>query len=818
MNEWSHAVHIVLETGKQAAEEEDNNVEIPCTSLECGLTQAQVDQTRATNGFNEIPKVESRAIFRFLKKFVGLSPIILEVTLIASLAIQSWILAGVVGALLIFNAVIGFIQESRAAKALDTLQESLQITTRCLRDSQWKMLPSRELAVGDVVRMRQGDLVPADVVLTSDAENFFVDQSALTGESNEVEKISGALVYSGSVARSGEAIGVVVAIGLATKFGQAAHLVTLSAPKLHAEAVTFRVVLLLLIVGAGLVLIGIIVLVAVESTPDHASTRPTFVANIPLFLSLLVSAVPVALPALFSLTMALGSMELAKNHVLVTRLNAAEDAASMDVLCTDKTGTLTKNELAVVGTFAFPPNTENDILRFGLYASRTENFDVIDGAIASACKGKGITQCSKVLEFHPFSAKTRKTMAKVELADSSVVEASKGAVATLLEDCHATPEVVSTLDAKVEEGAKSGFRSIGVASGLNFMGIIFLADPPRDDSQEVLEAMRGLGVRVLILTGDNIHIASGIAKQVGLGDDIRKYKSKDKVDDSVTGFAEIFPEDKHEIVLQLQKQNHIVGMTGDGVNDAPALKQAEVGVAMSNATDVAKASASAIFLNAGLSSMPWIVSIGRQVHARIETWILNKICRTIFTIGFVVLMFLVRRQWVIDPLNMIEQIFLFDFVTLCLSTDNAAVVPKPCVWRIIRLAVISSVLGVMLIGEAVALYYLFISVFDPTFATNLPLQHTFCFQILLFFSLANTFIVRERKGFFFKSRPSWTLLIVVAVDVAVALVLCSVGVDALALSRLPFQFSCLVIGWSLLFPLLLNDLVKYCLLRILKVQ
>jgi H+-transporting ATPase len=810
--EWTHGVHIALTTGKEMAEVDDTNVQVPTTSLQSGLTQAQVDQAHEIDGFNEIPKVKSSAILRFLKKFIGLSPITLEVTLIASLAIQSWILAGVVGLLLILNAVIGFVQESRAAKALDSLQESLQITSRCLRDSQWRKLPSRELVVGDVIRMRHGDAIPADVVLTIDAENFFVDQSALTGESNAIEKTEGKLVFSGSVARSGEAVGLVVGIGLQTKFGQAAHLVTLSAPKLHAEAATFRVVLLLLLVGVVFVLTGIIVLVSVEST------RSTFVANIPLFLSLLVSAIPVALPALFSLTMALGSLELSKNQVLVTRLNAAEDAASMDILCTDKTGTLTKNELAVVSVFALPSSSEIDVLRLGLYASRSEDFDAIDGAIAAACKEKEIKECTRVVEFHPFSAKTRKTLATVELDDGFIVHASKGAVGTLLEDCHASPEMVGIVDAKVEEGAKSGFRSIAVANGLTLVGLIFLADPPRDDSREVLEAMRNLGVRVLILTGDNIHIASGIAKQVGLGDDIRKFKSKDKVDESVTGFAEIFPENKHEVILQLQGQNHIVGMTGDGVNDAPALKQAEVGVAMSNATDVAKASASAIFLNAGLGSMPVIVSIGRQIHARIETWILNKICRTVFTIGFIVLMFLIRRQWVIDPLNMIEQIFLFDFVTLCLSTDNAQVVPKPCIWQIIRLAMVSSILGIMLIGEAVGLYYLFISVFDASFATNFPLQHTFCFEILLFFSLATTFIVRERKKFFFSSRPSWTLLIVVAADVVVALLFCSLGVDALALTRLPFQYSCLVLGWSLLFPLLLNDTVKYVMFRILKVQ
>jgi H+-transporting ATPase len=586
----------------------------PPTSPTQGLSAAEVEQARAQFGPNEVVISKVGPLRLFAAKFFGFTPCALELMIVAALALQSWALAGIVAILLVLNAVIGFVQEMRARRAVDELQESLKMIARCLRAGKWTQLAARELVPGDIVRLRHGDVVPADVALVADVTNVSVDQSALTGESDAIDKGLGAQVLGGSIVKTGEALAVVVATGLRTNFGASIRLVAVSKPKLHIERLMFRVILVLMIVAALFLIVGIVILVA------NASTRGSFVGNIPLFLALLISAIPAALPAMFSLTLALGSQELARNGVLVTRLSATEDASSMDLLCTDKTGTLTSNQLSVVDSFAIAPHTRQEMVQYAALACKKEDFDAIDGAILRAAEATSPDYA--LVDFQPFSASTRKTVAVVRGAQGTL-RVSKGAVETLLSDCAADAALRALIANKVSEIAESkGFRSIAVALDNTFLGVLFLADPPRATSQAVVERMHQLGVRVLMLTGDSVHIANHVAQQIGLADGgnaVRRHVAGEPIADKDIGFAEIFPEEKHAIVAQLQAQGHIVGMTGDGVNDAAALKQAEVGIAMSNATDVAKSAASAVFLREGLDSMPIMVSVGRQIHARLRT-------------------------------------------------------------------------------------------------------------------------------------------------------------------------------------------------------
>jgi H+-transporting ATPase len=781
---------------------------IPDTDLSLGLTEAEVVAVRTRDGSNEVVVAKPNKVLMFLKKFVGVTPFILEATVIAALGLQSWILAGVVALLLVVNAVIGFVQEIRAKRAMEMLEEALVITSRCLRRGEWSQIPARELVHGDVVRIRLGDLVPADLILLQDVENVTVDESALTGESVAVEKGVHCEVFTGSVIRTGEAKAVVIGTGERTKSGRSTKLVSVSAPRLHVERLIFRIILVLMIVALGFLVIGIIVLVA------NANTRSTFVANIPLFLSIVVSAVPAALPAMFSLTMALGSLTLAKQGVLVTRLTATEDAASMQVLCTDKTGTLTCNRIEVVGVFAVERYSQSDVVRFASYCSKSDNFDAIDTAILRARKAYAVNEDDsfELLEFTPFSAKTRKTIASVRMMNGIVTRITKGAIGVVLAEARVSEEMSEMVKSKVLEGSVRGHRSIAVSVEGELVGVLFFADPPRETSQQAILRMNDLGVKVLMVTGDSLPIAKFVAHQVGFGEDVRvlaKGESKecDEIDvENISGFAEIFPEEKHAIVVQLQKQGYIVGMTDDGVNDAAALKQAEVGVAMSNATDVAKAAASAVFLNEGLDAMAEIVSVGRQIHGRLRTWVLNiKIVKTFQTIGFVVLLFLIRLEWVVDPLNLICLLFLVDFVTLSISTDNARVAVVPCEWRVVNLTALAVVIGMLNVGESIGIFYIFVYAFN--FGSDLKLQHTLCFEILLFFGLCTVFVVRESRHFY-SSRPSLLLIVVSVADVIVALIVCSIGVDALALKQMLVWQSIIVLGWAVSWSLIFNDFVK----------
>lgn len=841
------------------------------TNVKTGLTVKQVEQMRLEHGFNEAPEKKVNPYLRFLKKFWGPTPWILEATVIVSYAgLRNWVDGSVILALLLLNAILGFVQEMKASKAVEALKLKLQVIARVLRDGNWTTVPSRELVPGDVVRVRIGDFVPADIQTIHGL--IEVDQSALTGESEMIHKDVGSVVYSGSIVKMGECLAIVTSTGTRTFFGKTVQLVSTSAPRLHIESVIAKVIGALMVMVITMLVIAIIVL---------AVDKDNLLQVVPLLLILLVSAVPVALPAMFTVTMAYGSVQLVDQGVLITRLSATEDAASMSVLCSDKTGTITRNQLDVVELVPCGDFSKEILLRNGVLCSKEENQDAIDLAFISAYRemiGKDKTTEAKAdafteLHFQPFDPKTRRTEAILQLPNhSDEIAVTKGAVASLLELCNAPEELRASLSEKVSAFATKGHRSIGVACSapcssslskeekeehhkhFQMVGIVSMSDTPRKESKAVIQQLKALGIRVKMLTGDALPIAKQIAQEVDLGPVIfplhemkssgkdsqsdnhaaeenkeeepeeksngkgkhKKTTKKEKlapdldVDvDSADGFAEIYPEDKHTIVRMLQKKHYIVGMTGDGVNDAPALKQAEVGIAVSNATDVAKGAASAVLTREGLGAVIDLVKVGRMIHQRIVTWILNKIVKTFQTVVFVVLAFLVRREFIVRAFDILLLLFLVDFVTLSLATDNARWSNTPEKWQVLHLVRVAVSLGLMVVGESFGLLY--VGLYYLGLDGDINSLNTFIFSALFFFGLFTVYVVRERS-WAISSWPSKMLIIVGIVDSILVLLLCSFGLGS-ELYPIPIQKTLVSLAWAV-GSSIINDFVKVFLFRL----
>jgi plasma-membrane proton-efflux P-type ATPase len=783
-----------------------------------GLAGAEVDARREEHGYNEVVEQKSHPVLKFLGKFWGLSAWMLELIMILSLVLRNYADLAIVGALLVVNAVLGFWQDHRAAGVMESLRRRLQVSARVLRDASWQVVPARDLVPGDIVRVRPGDIVPADVkVLTG---TLSVDQSALTGESKDIEKPPGEVLSSGSIVRRGEGNGVVMLTGANTYFGRTTHLVQIAAPKFHIEAVVSKVVRWLFVI-VGALLSVVFVLSLIRGAP--------LVEIIPLMLVLLMSAVPVALPVMFTVSMAIGSAELAKRGVLVTRLSAAEDAATMDVLCVDKTGTITMNQLAVTGVIPLENDKEADVLFAGALASQEANQDPIDLAFLAAANANHVfdgVPAVKPVSFAPFDAKNRRTEAVVE-QNGQRLRVMKGAVRTVAEACGLEPPAIAALETLVRESALKGYRTLAVARGPEtgapgVVGLVTLSDPPRRDAKQLITALHDLGVPVKMLTGDALAVACEIGKGVGLPNIRRTADLKaangqagnQAVDllAGADGLAEVYPEDKYLVVQHLQAAGHVVGMTGDGVNDSPALRQAEVGIAVSSATDVAKGAASVVLTDRGLTDIVALVEQGRTIYQRVLTWIINKISRTILKSAFVAIAFVATGQFVVSAFAMLLLTFMTDFAKITLATDHVRPSRKPETWNIGGFITVSVVLGVAMVAEALLFLYFCWSRFDLAPIADLkdkPL-HTFSFLILLYFAVFSVASARERR-WFWATMPSRSLMAALGADALVGTVLALVGLPGLA--PLPWWQMLAIFGYALVSCLIVNDALKVAMIQ-----
>lgn len=786
----------------------------PDVDLAIGLTSAEAKAQILEHGYNEVEEQSGHPVRRFLGKFWGLSAWMLELIMVLSAVLRKYSDLAIVAALLILNAVLGFAQERRAAGVVQALRRRLQVSARVLRDASWQVIAARELVPGDIVRVRSGDIVPADLRLLSGSMS--VDQSALTGESTDIDKVAGDELSSGSVVRRGEGNARVLLTGARTLFGRTTELVQQARPKLHIEAVVSRVVRwLFVIVGT---MLGIVTVVSLMR-------GASLVEMIPLMLVLLMSAVPVALPVMFTVSMAVGSSELAKRGVLVTRLSAAEDAATMDVLCVDKTGTITMNQLAVTGVIALEGATESEVLRAGALASQEADQDPIDLAFLDAAKKRQVFDGQlpvTPVSFAPFDAKTRRTEA-VFSQNMQRLRVMKGAVRTVAEACGLTAPAIEALEARVSDSARKGYRTLAVARGPEaamptLLGLVTLIDPLRPDAAKLIADLRGLGVGVKMLTGDALPVAIEIARRVGLPnirrvDELKADSAKANTDQTnflatVDGFAEVYPQDKYTVVQHLQAAGHVTGMTGDGVNDAPALRQAEVGIAVSTATDVAKGAASVVLTEAGLSNIVALVEQGRAIYQRILTWIINKISRTILKSAFVAIAYVLMGKFVVSAFAMLLLTFMTDFAKIALATDHVRSSRNPETWNIGGFVAVSVALGLCMLAEALALLWFAWSPFG--LAVHDEALYTFSFLLLLYLAVFSIISARERR-WFWTTMPSATLIAALAADALVGTALTYAGLPSLA--PLPWWQTLVLLAYAMVACLVVNDAVKVTLTR-----
>jgi H+-transporting ATPase len=797
----------------------DEVIKLFKSNPESGLKTDEIEKRLKIYGYNEVPQKKANPYLRFAKKFWGLTAWMLEAIIILSWFLQRYADLYIVTGLLVFNAVLAFTEEQKASSAVEALQEKLHVNARTLRDEEWKALPSRELVPGDIVRVRAGDFVPADVKVVDGT--LEVDQSALTGESAIIEKKTDDMLYSGSIIKRGESTGIVVLTGTRTYFGRTAQLVQIAKPKMHIETVISNVVRWLLII-----VIALIVLAIVFSVLEAKNLFDL----LPIILVLLLSAIPVALPAMFTVSTAVGSMELAKKGVLVTRLSASEDAATMDVLCADKTGTITMNKLSVAKRIPLNGFSEKDVILYGALASQEANQDPIDIAFITKAKEQNLFTKSYVQEsFTPFDPATRRTEAVIKDEDDSEFKVMKGAVHAVVHACGFDEKTALGIEEQVEEFAAKGYRTLAVAKTEagdqpKLVGLVALYDLPRPDSKQLITELGELGVSVKMLTGDALPIAKEIAKDVGLGENVMRASHLEQLKkespleaaeaaEKSNGFAEIYPEGKYTIVKSLQATKHIVGMTGDGVNDAPALKQAEVGIAVSNATDVAKGAASVVLTREGLTSIVDLIENGRIIYERITTWILSKIVRTLQIAIFVVISFLLTGDYVISAFAIILYFFATDFVKIAMSTDNQTWSQTPNTWNVANLVKVSLVLSLLIIAESFALLYLGIYVFHFTVASGT--LYTYTFEILFYSASLLLFNVRERR-LFWNSMPSKPLAVATVLSMAAVTLVTAFGIPGLV--PLPITVTLLVMALSGIFTFVLNDTVKVALVKNAKIS
>ncbi len=756
------------------------------TSL--GLSSDEAHTRFKAAGPNALPAPASHPLFLLLSKFWAPVPWMLEATVALELILGKQAEAVVIGALLLFNGLLSLLQERKAANAVALLRKSLPVRARVMRDGEWQVIDSQEIVVGDAIYLRMGDIVPADARIADG--QISVDQSALTGESQPVELPGGRTAHAGATVVRGEASAEIIATGKNTSFGKTAELVSTAKAVSHLEAIIFRIVKYLVILDLALVA----VLVAFAWGTGLALRE-----MIPFGLILLIASVPAALPATFTLATALGSMELTRVGVLVTRLSAIEEAAAMDILLSDKTGTLTENRLSVKETVAYAPASAAEMMRFAAYASDAGNQDPIDLAILRSCGESGIHVSAKCrTQFLPFDPATKVSEAVVS-ENGGAFHAVKGYPTSVV----AKATVNSAWETDFQRLAGKGYRVIAVASGtegqsLSLTGLIAFEDPPRADSKELVDRLQNLGVRLVMITGDSSATAVSVAEAVGIGTRVCQSMSTPPLNPSQLSecdiFAGVYPEEKVALVRAAQSQGHVCGMTGDGVNDAPALKQAETGIAVANATDVAKAAASLVLTTPGLGNIVAAIEVSRRIYQRMLTYTLNKIIKTVEIGVFLTLGVMLTRSFVITPLLIVLLLFTNDFVTMSIATDNVSASPRPDRWDIRALMLTASSLASLLLLFSLTTFFMARNVLH----FQLAQLQTLVFVMLVFSGQGVVYLVRERRHFW-HSRPSRMLLLSTGVDIAIV---STMAIRGVLMSPLPW--------WSL--PALLAILAAFLLL------
>ncbi|MET8945416.1 plasma-membrane proton-efflux P-type ATPase [Streptomyces sp. NPDC004542] len=768
-----------------------------------GLSEAEAAARLARYGPNTLAQERPHVLRAVLGKLWGPVPWLLEAAVVLELAAGKVTEALIVGILVVFNGVLGYVQEGRARDALALLRRRLAVRARVCRGGHWQLIDAERLVPGDLVHVRLGDIVPADV--TASDGTAAVDQSVLTGESAEVEVGRGGTLYSGAIVRRGEASGVVTATGAHTYFGRTAELVRGAKTASHLEETIFKVVWSLLVMDGALV-VAILAYGLITDLPAREL--------LPFVLILVVATVPVALPATFTLATSLGAEELASAGVLVTHLTAIEEAAAMDLLCTDKTGTITENRLSIVAVRPYGRRSDAEVLALAAAASDEATQDPIDLAVLAAAAAQGAGELGQRAGFVPFDPATKRSEARIVSADGTALHVAKGAPAVLGTLATTPPGLAADVEALAADGARvlAVAADGGGTSGMEVAGLLALGDRLRPDSAGLVRQLKDLGIRVVMVTGDAAVTAVAVARQVGIGErlataeHVRGRKTGSLDFDVVAG---VLPADKLALVEQAQRGGHVVGMTGDGVNDAPALKRAEVGVAVADATDVAKDAASLVLTGQGLSDMVTAVETGRRVYQRMLTYTLNKITKTFQVSLFLGLGLLVTGSFVTTPRLVLLLLFANDFVTMSIATDRVGFSARPDRWHVRSLSFAALGIAVPWLVLSFATFYIGRDVLGLSLAGT----QTLVFVMLVATGQATVYLVRERHHLW-ASRPSTWMLAATALDVVIVTVLASRGI---LMAPVSLTYLAALLG-AVLAATLILDMLKVPLLEHMRLQ
>src|ERR1700683_2913183 len=743
-----------------------------------GLTQVDAQKRLTQKGPNEIAEKKTNELLKFLSYFWGPIPWMIEAAVILSAVARHWPDFGIILVLLLANAVVGFWEEHQA---------------------------------GNVIRVRMGDIVPADARLL-EGDPIEVDQSALTGESLPATRKSGEAVFSGSIIRQGEIGALVYATGANTYFGKTAQLVQGAQTVSHFQRAVLKIGNYLIVLAVALVA-TIIAFAIFRGDP--------ILTTLQFALVLTVAAIPVAMPTVLSVTMAVGARLLAKKKAIVTRLEAIEELAGVDVLCADKTGTLTQNKLTLGDPFSVNKITAEQVILDAALAPRADNNDTIDLAVLCGLKNDQALKSYNVGHFQPFDPVHKRTEAAVTGPDGTVFKVTKGAPQVILALSANAAEVKTAVDRAVNEFAARGFRSLGVARAdgdgkWQFLGVLPLFDPPREDAKATIATAQHMGVKVKMVTGDALAIARETAKTLGMGTNILDASSLGdekkqttmavaKAIEKADGFAQVFPEHKFHIVADLQMCGHIVGMTGDGVNDAPALKKADCGIAVSGATDAARAAAARVLMKPRLAVIIDAGKARRRIFQRMNSYAIYRIAETLRVLLFMTLAILVFNFYPLTAVMIVMLALLNDGAILSIAYDNVHYKDQPEAWNMHLVLGIATVLGVIGVVSAFGLFYLGERVF------HLDRAHI---QTLMYLKLSVaghlTIFLTRTRGPFWSIKPAKILWFAVLGTQAIATL---IAVYGLFMAPLGWRYAGIVWGYAITW-FLVNDRVKLLAYRI----
>jgi len=737
-----------------------------------GLTSVEATRRLAASGANSLQADTVHPWRLALKQLWAPVPWMLEGTIALEMVLGKPAEATIIAALLAFNAGLGLFQQSRAQATLAALRSRLALTASVRRDDCWKTLPAADVVPGDIVKLTLGGVVPADARLVSG--DVLVDQSMLTGESVPVEAAAGAQTYAGALIRRGEAIAEVTATGERTRFGRTAALVR------EAHAVDSRQRAVLRVVS-DLAMFNGVVLVVLVIYARHIGMAVNGI--VPLVLTGLLGSIPVALPATFTLAAALGARALAKVGVLPTRLSAVDEAATMDVLCVDKTGTLTMDALSVAVVRPLAGFSAEQVLSLAALASADGGQDPLDAAIVKAARAARSQVPAgppdRLVTFTPFDPGSKMSEATFAPQAGGTQRVVKGAPTVILAMLASpAPESVKLASDLESQGLRVLAVASGSADALNLVGFIALGDPPRADSAALVAQLRTMGVRTLMATGDSALTAVSVAHAVGLDGAICTSSAINPAlrPEACAVFAGVLPEDKFKLVQVLQAGGHTVGMCGDGANDAPALRQAQMGIAVSTATDVAKSAAGMVLTSAGLEGIVSAIKEGRITFQRIQTYTLNSITSKILQVLLLSVGLFVTGQAILTPILMVIIMITGDFLGMSLTTDHVRASARPNVWRIGQLAVAGAIMGIGSLAFCCAV----LAVGDFVEGYDIDRLRTLAFVAIVFVKQATTYANRERRHLW-SSRPSAWLVASSVADVTIASTLAIGGIEMTAL-------------------------------------